>query len=127
MLKNPTVSKLRDMKLKTMADIFVDENGLMKDLSFEERFSLMVEREWEHKRNTRIKRYIRASGFSMNACLEDIDYGPHRKMDRETVKKLSACNYIEQNLNILISGKTGTGKSYLACALGNATCSEYAV
>lgn len=122
MLNNPTVSKLRDMKLKTMAEMFSNENELSSDLSFEERFSLMVEREWEHKRNNKIQRYIRNAGFGVNAYLEDVDYGSHRKIDKDTIKKLSTCNYIEQKLNILVSGKTGAGKSYLACAFGNAAC-----
>jgi len=122
MLKNPTIARLRDMRLKAMADMMEEPGAELNDLTFDERFSLMVEREWEAKRNNKIKRYTAAASFDVDACLEDIDYGSHRKIDKDTIIKLSTCNYIEQKLNILISGKTGSGKSYLASALGNAAC-----
>jgi len=122
MLSSPTVQKLREMNLKTMAESFENPEAGADALSFEDRFSLMVEAEWYAKRNTRITRLIQRSGFAMSACLEDIEYGKGRTISRKDVTTIGACTFIEQKLNVLISGKTGSGKSYLACAIGNAAC-----
>jgi len=120
MLNNPTVEKLRGMKLKVMAQVFVDP--ALRDLSFEERLAIMVEKEWLQRKNNRIKRLLYKASLAINACIEDIDYTQDRKIDKKTIRTLSSCIFIEQKLNIIISGKTGCGKSFLACAFGNNAC-----
>ena len=120
MLNNPTVEKLKDMKLKVMAQMFVDP--ALRDLSFEERLAIMVEKEWLQRKNNRIKRLLYKASLAINACIEDIDYTQERKIDKKTIRTLSSCIFIEQRLNIIISGKTGCGKSFLACAFGNNAC-----
>jgi DNA replication protein DnaC len=120
MLNNPTVEKLRGMKLKVMAQVFADP--ALRDLSFEERLAIMVEKEWLQRKNNRIKRLLYKASLAINACIEDIDYTQDRKIDKKTIRTLSSCIFIEQKLNIIISGKTGCGKSFLACALGNNAC-----
>jgi DNA replication protein DnaC len=119
---NPTVDKLRDMKLKVMAQMLKDPDPSLRELTFEERLGIMVEEEWLSRKNARIKRLIHNASFGISACIEDIDYTEDRKIDKKIIQTLSTCSFIEQRLNIIISGKTGSGKSFLACALGNNAC-----
>ncbi len=122
MLNNPTVEKLRDLKLKVMAQMLSTPDESLRELSFEERLGIMVEKEWMSKKNSRIKRLLTNASLSLNACIEDIDYTPDREIDKKTIQQLSSCSFIEQKLNIVISGKTGTGKTYISCAVGNCAC-----
>ncbi len=122
MLDSPTIEKLKDMKLKVMADMLADPDSSLRELSFEDRLALMVERQWLEKRNTRIKRLLSNATFTIDACIEDIKYHPDRTIDKKTVNTLASCTYIEKKLNVVVSGKTGSGKSYIICALGNAAC-----
>ena len=122
MLNNPTVEKLKDLKLKVMAQMLSDSDNSLRELSFEERLGIMVENEWLSKKNSRIKRLLNSASLGLNACIEDIDYSVDRTIDKKTIQSLSSCTFIEQKLNIVISGKTGCGKTYIACAFGNTAC-----
>ena len=122
MLNNPTADKLRDMCLKTMADDFVNPDPSELELPFEDRFSLMVERQWFSKKNARIERLTRRACLSINACLEDIKYDEGRNIKRTDVTTLGSCAFIARKLNVIVTGKTGCGKSYFICAIGNAAC-----
>jgi DNA replication protein DnaC len=122
MLNNPTVEKLRDLKLKVMAQMMSELDPALRELSFDERLGIMVEKEWLAKKNARIKRLLNSASLGLNACLEDIDYLADRTIDKKTIQTLSTCSFMEQQLNIVISGKTGSGKSFIACALGNSAC-----
>lgn len=128
MLNNPTIEKLKDLKLKVMAEMLAEPDYQLRGLSFEERLGVMVEKEWLAKKNARIKRLLNNAKLGINACIEDIDYSADRTIDKKTVQALSTCTYIEQKLNVVISGRTGSGKTYIACAFGNAACRlEYRV
>lgn len=121
MLNTTTVTKLREMKLSMMADAFQNQlkEPSFQNLTFEERFGLVVDQEWATRKSNRLKDLIKKAGFDQpGACIENIDYFPDRKLDRELITKLSSCNYIREHHNILLLGATGCGKTYLACALG---------
>lgn len=122
MLNNPTVEKLRSLKLKVMAQMLSEPDAALRELSFEERLGIMVEKEWIAKKNSRIQWLLRQASLGVNACLEDIDYTVERTIDKKVIQTLSNCAFIKQKLNIVISGKTGCGKTYITCALGNCAC-----
>lgn len=122
MLNNPTIEKLKELKLKVMAEMLIEPAATLRELSFEERLGIMVEKEWLAKKNARIRRLLSSSSLGLNACIEDIDYTVERTIDKKTIQTLSTCAFIEQKLNIVISGKTGSGKSFIACAIGNSAC-----
>lgn len=122
MLKGPTIEKLKEMKLKVMAEMLSDPDSSLSELSFEDRMALMVEKQWLAKKNARIKRLLSGASLGVDAALEDVRYRPDRRIDKKTVQILSTCTYIEKKLNVVISGRTGSGKTFLACALGNSAC-----
>lgn len=121
MLNNSTITKLHEMKLGTMAASFqrqLDDKSLA-ELSFEDRFGMMVDAEWTSRKNNRLKRLIRKADYAFpGACLEDIEYHADRKLDKALITRLSTCGYIEDRRNIIILGATGSGKTYLANAFG---------
>ena len=121
---NPTVDKLRDLKLKVMAQMMGEPDSSLLSLSFEDRFGMMVEKEWLARKNTRIKRLLNNAMLGINAVVEDIDYSIERSIDKKLIQKLSTCSFIEQKLNLVVSGKTGSGKTYIICAVGHCACRQ---
>jgi DNA replication protein DnaC len=131
MLDNSTAGKLREMKLPTMAAAFKQQigNPAFASLDFEERFGLLVDTEWASRKNNHIKRLTLAAGFACpDACAEDIDYRADRELDKSLLARLGSCCFIEEHRNIALLGASGSGKTWLACAFGNAACrNHYAV
>ena len=128
MLNTTTVTKLREMKLSMMAEAFQSQlkDSAFQGMSFEERFGLIVDQEWSTRKSNRLKDLIKKAGFDEpGACIENIDYYPDRKLDRERIIGLSTCNYIREHQNILLLGATGCGKTYIACALGIAAARNF--
>jgi DNA replication protein DnaC len=109
------------MKLSIMAAAFhrqLGESGF-KDVSFEERFGLLVDAEWTARKNNRLKRLVRNADYAFpGACLEDIEYHADRQLDKALITRLGTCNYVQECHNIIVLGATGSGKTYLANALG---------
>lgn len=124
MLINHTLDTLRTLKLVGMADAFTEqrEQSATHELCFDERFSLLVEREATYRENRRLRRLLQLARLKQNACIEDIDYKHRRGLERSQVAGLAACDWIRSHHNLHITGATGTGKSWLASAFGNQSC-----
>lgn len=126
MLMEPTMDKLRQMQLRGMAAALVaqSQDPEAQALSFEERLGLLVDEEWTQRRNRALARLLREAKLKLPACPEDLDYSPARGLDRSLMRSLATCGFVREHQNVLIMGATGTGKTYVACALGNAACRQ---
>jgi len=118
------MDKLASMKLGGILEGLREqmENPQYKKLSFEERFGLLLDLEWNLRQERKEKRRIRVARFREAAVMEDIDLSAKRGLDRSQVLYLAQKEWIQNKLNVIITGPTGAGKTYLACALGNAAC-----
>lgn len=128
MLNDTTVTKLHEMKLSIMAQSFRQQlKGTdFAELSFEERFGLLVDAEWTSRKNNRLSRLIKNAGFAFSgACIENIEYHDDRKLDKAKISRLAVCNYILEAHNIIILGATGSGKTYLSNAFGMAAARNF--
>lgn len=125
MLKEQTLNKLSEMGLRGMAKSF-EEKILRpdhRDLSFEEFFGLVVDDEYLYRKDQRLYRLMQMAKLKFpSACLEDIDYQASRGILKNKVLSLQNNEWIENHQNLLITGPTGVGKSYLACAFGQWAC-----
>jgi len=126
MLNQQTFDQLYLMKLIGMAEGFKEqlEQPSLHDLSFEERFGMLVERQWAWKENKRLKRLLKDAKLKLQASLEDIDYRTPRGIEKSVILSLASCNWIRNHQNLLISGPTGVGKTFLACAFAQKACRE---
>jgi DNA replication protein DnaC len=126
MLNQQTIEKLHTLKLIGMAEAFQDQLSQpdIGRLSCEERFGLIVDRQWIWKEDCRMQRYLKQAKLKLNACVEDIDYKTPRGIDQSVMMRLISCDWIRQHQNIIITGPTGAGKTFLACALANKACRE---
>jgi DNA replication protein DnaC len=126
MLNQQTINKLHELKLTGMAEAFADQikQPDMDSLSFAERFGLIVDRQWTWKENNRMDRYLKNARLKLNACMEDIDYKTPRGIDQSVMMSLISCDWVKRHHNIIITGPTGAGKTFLACALTNKACRE---
>ena len=115
-----TLTKMKQMKLYGMYDTFKTaiETGKTDDYTLDQFISMMIETEWDDRRTRRIERAIKNAKFHYKASVENIIYEETRNIDKNKVMRLAECNFVEQNENIIITGSTGVGKSYLATALG---------
>jgi DNA replication protein DnaC len=127
MLDQQTLEKLTQMRLSAMSQEYRRqlESTERNTLSFEERFAMITDAEWLSRHNNRLKRLLTKATLRISdACLEDLDYEPRRSLDRSTVTRLAAMNWLYEKHNLIITGACGTGKTYLACAFGNAACRQ---
>jgi DNA replication protein DnaC len=124
MLNEQTIEKLYAMKLNGMAETFKEQlqQPNMDELVFEERFGLLVDRQWSWKEDRRMRRLLQNARLKINACLEDIDYKSPRGIDKSVILRLATCDWIKSAQNIIITGPTGVGKTFLCCALANSAC-----
>jgi DNA replication protein DnaC len=124
MLNEQTLEKLYAMRLTGMAEAFAEQlrQPGIAELSFEERFGLLVDRQWIWRENRRMKRLLKNAKLRLDACIEDIDYKTPRGIDKSVILRLASCDWINQAQNVIIVGPTGVGKTYLACALANRAC-----
>ncbi len=126
MLTHPILDKLRSMRLAGMAKALEEQLEMpeIRSMSFEERVGLMVDREETERASRRLKNRLRTAKLRQSACFEDIDFHHPRGLDRAMLLDLASCRWIREHLNLLITGATGVGKSYLACALAHKACLE---
>jgi len=124
MLNEQTIEKLYAMKLNAMADAFREQSEQPEtyELSFEDRFGLLVDRQWTWKEERRMKGLLSGAKLKINGCIEDIDYRTPRGLDKSVILRLAECDWIRHAQNVIITGATGVGKTYLACALANRAC-----
>jgi DNA replication protein DnaC len=125
MLTHPTIEKLHALHLPAMAQAFEQQRGSSQhaELSFEDRFGLLVEMEWTAREQRRLTQRLRhAKPRYPGAALEDVDFTPARGLSREVVLSLGTGAWIRDHHNVLMSGPTGIGKSWLASAFVNSAC-----
>lgn len=129
MIRQATIDKLHDMRLGAMADAFecqCNDGKTYEGLSFEDRFGMLVDKEWYKRKSTKLQKLIRDAGFRYpNACVEDIEYHADRNIDKAQVIGFSTCRYVIDSHHIILKGASGNGKTYIACALGIAACKNH--
>lgn len=121
---NQTIGKLHEMKLDGMADSIKEQiqNPQALSLSFEDRIALVVDRQWDLKETRGLRRRLQVAKLKQQAAVEDIDFATSRGLDKAAMLSLSECNFIRSHSNIIITGPTGVGKTYIACAIAHKAC-----
>jgi DNA replication protein DnaC len=126
MLNHPTLEKLRTLKFHGMARALEEQlnSSDFDSLSFEERLGILVDLEFSERENRRLKTRLKKARLRQQACMEDIDYQHPRGLDKSLMLSLGTCRWIGDHLNIILTGPTGVGKSFIACALAHRACLE---
>jgi DNA replication protein DnaC len=123
MLNQPTLDRLRELKFTGMAQAFSEQLQLPNsNLDFEQRLAILVDREYLLRQNRRTQRRLTQAKMQQNACVENIDYESSRGLAKSKMLELSRNNWIQNKINILITGSTGCGKTYISCALVQSAC-----
>jgi DNA replication protein DnaC len=124
MLKHPTIDRLVEMKLTGMVRALQQQVDMteLQSLSFEDRLGLLIDAEFSERESTLLTKRLKSARLRQPACIEDIDFKGARGLDKRLVGQLASCTWIKECLNVLITGKTGVGKTYLACALAQKAC-----
>ena len=124
MIWQQTLEKIGRMKLSgVLAAIKEQElNREYEKMSFEDRLGFLVEREYLDRENRRLKSRLKQAKLRQHACLENIQFSSERNLSKSKILELGKCRWIKEHRNLIITGPTGAGKSYLACALGHSAC-----
>lgn len=126
MRNNSTIESLKAMRFSAMAAELERQMGdpsAYSQMGFEERLSLLVDAEWNCRQNNKLLRCIREARFATpGAVIEDVEYREDRHLDKAQILRFASCTFIEENHHIIFKGASGSGKTFLACALGNAAC-----
>jgi len=123
-MQTQTTQQLREMRLTGLLNAFEEQlqNTQFQELSFEERFAFIIDKEYILRKNRALARNLKQAKLKQLASLEDIDFEPRRGIKRAEILELSHCNWLAQKLNLAITGPTGVGKSFIACALADKAC-----
>lgn len=126
MRNNSTIESLKAMRFSAMAaelERQMRDPSAYSQMGFEERLSLLVDAEWNCRQNNKLLRCIREARFATpGAVIEDVEYHEDRHLDKAQILRFASCTFIEENHHIIFKGASGSGKTFLACALGNAAC-----
>lgn len=126
MISQATIERLKEMKFSGMAselECQVSDADTYREMSFEDRFALLVDAEWNRRQTNKYHRCVSQARFALpDAVMEDIEYLEDRRLDKNQMQQFATCKYIEDGHHIIFKGASGNGKTYLACALGNAAC-----
>ena len=126
---NNTIERLRAMKMNAFASELerqISDSDSYSQLGFEDRLALLVDSEWNRRQNNKLTRYIRSARFSdASATMEGIEYIEDRHLDKGKMLRFATCGYIDNGRHIILKGASGNGKTYIACALGNAACRKF--
>jgi len=124
MNKNQTIEKLKSMRIHAMANMYLHhiQNNLYSDVTPDEYLSLLVDHEWEERQNNKIQRLIKQAAFRQKASVADVDFITARNLEKNMFNRLAALDFITKKENIILTGASGVGKSYLAQALGHQAC-----
>jgi len=127
-MSNSTCEKLKSMHLGAMAAAYQQQlaDPQMESLSFEERMAILTDIEYTSRKNHRLDRLIKNSTFDQpRAHIAEIDFSPRRELNRDQIVRLASCEFISDSRNVIIMGAAGSGKSYIACALGMEACKQF--
>lgn len=126
MLTHPLFEQLKALRCQGMLEAFQEQLNTpeINRLSFDERFALLLEREYLTRENRKLINRLRQAKLKEEACVEDIDYSPDRGLSKTILTRLAECSFIAKRENVLITGPTGAGKTYLACAIANQACRQ---
>ena len=119
-----TIQKMEEMRLSGMLRAFRAsfDAGMQDSFTADEMVAHLIDAEWEDKYNKRFERLLKNAKFRYQASMEQIDYKGSRNIEKNKMLRFSSCDWITKGESIIISGATGVGKSYLACALGHQAC-----
>lgn len=126
MMNNTTLQKLKTMKFYGMHDAFKSaiETGKLDEYTIDQFTSHLIESEWDDRHNRKMERAIKNARFRYKAQMESLTFSEQRNLDRDRIHRLAEFEFIKKSENILITGSTGVGKSYLASAIGHQACIE---
>lgn len=124
MLIEQTIDKLYRMKLNSMADALREQmgNADYHSLSFEDRLSMLVDRQFDEKESRALTRRLQVAKLKQPAVVEDLDFATPRGLDKAALLSIAECDFVPSHRNVIITGPTGAGKTYIACAIANKAC-----
>lgn len=125
MLTQLTIDKLQGLRLRAMAETWIEQqkDANIVSMSFDERFTLLVDAEWMARENARLTRALKEAKLRISgASVEGIDFPPRRELDKSVVRQLASCKWVHEHQTVIVTGATGTGKTYVGCALAQQAC-----
>lgn len=124
MNNNQTIEKLKQMRLGAMAELHLQyvKNNQLNDSTPDEYLALLTDHEWESRQSQKIDRLIKQAGFRQKASIDDVSYSQARNLDKNMFNRLATLDFMARKENVIVTGASGVGKSYLAQALGHQAC-----